>query len=82
MSTTSCSRCGAAIIWVKTARGKNLPLDPEPSTSPHEGNFVLRDGVAVYVRDEHRKRQFGPAGEPRPGSEPVYIPHFATCPAR
>ena len=24
----TCNRCNAPIAWVKTARGKNLPLDP------------------------------------------------------
>lgn len=80
-AVSRCSRCGAYIAWVETAKGRNLPLDPDPSDSPLEGNFALRDGVAVYVRDDYRMRQFSPSGERLPGSEPVYVAHFATCTA-
>jgi hypothetical protein len=72
---SSCSRCGAAIQWVKTAKGKSLPLDLQPSPSVAAGNFVLRDGVAHYVSDEHRAQLV------QTGDELVYIAHFATCAA-
>ena len=51
----TCTGCRAPIVWVKTVRGKNLPLDPRPSCSPDAGNFGLTaDGVALYVRDSAR----------------------------
>jgi hypothetical protein len=77
----ACRTCGAPVTWVKTARGRNLPLDPEPSDNPHEGNFGLStDGVAYFVRDAARMAAFNVEGT---HSEfPIYIAHFATCPAR
>jgi hypothetical protein len=41
------------VIWVKTAKGKNMPLDIEVKT--HEANgrnlvlFRIQDGVAVHT---------------------------------
>lgn len=28
--TSSCSSCGAAIVWVETSSGKSMPLDAKP----------------------------------------------------
>jgi hypothetical protein len=73
----ACSSCGRPIRWVKTARGKNLPLNPEPSTSPHAGNFGLsHDEVAHYVRDSARRLAFHADGT---SEFPIYVAHFATC---
>lgn len=73
-----CARCGAPVAWVKTVRGRNLPLDPEPSDSPLEGNFAIgHGGVAHYVRDSARMRAFNAEGT---HSEfPIYVAHFASC---
>ena len=27
---SNCKGCGAAIIWIKTAKGKNMPIDAKP----------------------------------------------------
>jgi hypothetical protein len=77
----TCNRCNLPIAWVRTARGRNLPLDPEPSRSPLEGNFGLdQDGVAHFVRDAARMRAFTADGG---RSEfPIFVAHFATCPER
>ena len=75
----TCTRCNAPVAWVKTAYGRNLPLDPEPSTSPLQGNFGLtQDGVALYVRDSARVRAFD--GTAR-SEFPIYVAHFTTCAA-
>jgi hypothetical protein len=76
----TCNRCNAPIAWVKTARGKNLPLDPEPSRSALEGNFGLDQyGVAHFVRDSARMKAFNPEGT---RSEfPIYTSHLSSCPA-
>jgi hypothetical protein len=65
---------------VKTTRGKNLPLNLDPSDSPVEGNFGLNaDRVAFYVRDAARMSAFRLDGS---CEVPIYIAHFATCPGR
>ena len=30
MNRGVCKGCGQVILWVKTEKGKNMPLDPEP----------------------------------------------------
>ena len=73
----TCTRCGASIAWVKTVKGRNLPLD-RAFQIPLEGNFGLADGVAYYVRDSARMRAFkGTRSE-----FPIYVAHFATCTGR
>jgi len=67
-------RCGAPVLWVRSARGKNLPLDPEPVNDPERGGFVLVDEVAHYVQAGKR------AGILADGQE-IWEAHFATCPA-
>jgi hypothetical protein len=77
----ACNRCNAPVAWVRTAHGKNLPLDPDPSRSPLAGNFGLQqDGVAIFVRDSARMAAF-PTGSTR-SEFPIYVAHFATCPGR
>jgi hypothetical protein len=79
VSSRACRSCGKPVAWVKTARGRNLPLEPEPSRSAYEGNFGLSsDGVAYFVRDAARIAAFS-AGQ---SEFPIYIAHFATCTAR
>ena len=69
-----CRRCGAPVAWVKT----NLPLDPDPSHSPLEGNFGLTQyGTALYVRDAARMAAFGADGASC--EHPIYVAHFASC---
>jgi hypothetical protein len=46
-----CNSCGADIIWVKTAKGKSMPLDP---SSP-DGTFVIEDGVAISAPNDGRR---------------------------
>ncbi len=56
------------IRWVKTAAGKNMPIDPDPS---FKGNIRLDDHDVAFV---------GKAGAHLDG--PRYLSHFATCKAR
>lgn len=73
----TCTRCNAPVAWVKTVRGKNLPLDPRPSSSPDAGNFGLTaDGLALYVAEPKRRTAFGEDGT---SEFPIYIGHFASC---
>lgn len=75
MSACRAAVCGARILWAATPptpqkpSGARMPLDPDPNPA---GNVVLRDGYAhVLGKDEK------PAAD-----ETVFMPHFATCPAR
>lgn len=67
MNTPTCRSCGQYVVWMKTQRGKNMPVDAE---SVDEGNLDYdEDGKPLFDRkqhishfdtcpnaDEHRKR--------------------------
>lgn len=67
----ACKSCHARVIWVKTSKGKAMPIDAVPVEN---GNIVLEvkietgEPIALYV-----DRKYGGAG-------PFYTSHFATCP--
>lgn len=63
MNKSTCKSCGASIIWCKTEKGANAPIDAEPSA---DGNIVIIDGIA-----KHSNFLFGDL--------PKYKNHFATC---
>ena len=70
--TTQCRACGAEIAFIKTVKGKTMPVDPEAvSFTPAGGpeTFVTLDGRVV--RGVRRKN----------GSAAGFVSHFATCPA-
>ena len=70
-----CHGCGKKIAFVKTLKGKTMPIDLEPvkfvPDTAGKNRYVLSDGAVV-------------AGtEPREGDKDIhtgYISHFATCP--
>ena len=46
---SSCSRCGAEITWLRTAkRDKAMPLDAEPTPT---GTVIVRDDGRAVVLD-------------------------------
>lgn len=69
----SCRSCGAEVLWVKTRKKKNMPLDVGEDSS---GRFVingeLEDGTPTvgYLGDQEAKVYSGPR----------YQSHFKTCP--
>lgn len=65
-----CRSCGAAIRWVKTQKGKAMPVDWEPSC---DGNLRVILGVAIVLNGEELSKH-------RNGVTPLYQSHFATCP--
>lgn len=75
-ATCGSSECSAQIIWAVTPRGKNMPVDAEPSAV---GNVLLTGDegasapVATVVNPDNP-----PLGG-WPGS--LHQSHFATCPA-
>lgn len=68
-----CKSCGATIKWLKTIRGKSMPVDAEPVELEDVDNgslLVSRLGVTARVGEENK---------PDPNLE-WYITHWATCP--
>lgn len=61
-----CQSCARKILWVKTLKGKTMPVDAEPAEN---GNLDISSGKAVVIKP----------GEYLPGI-PLYTSHFATCP--
>lgn len=61
-----CRDCAKAVLWVKTAKGKNMPLDAEPGY----GSFEIVKGMARSV----------PKGE-RQGRQ-LHTNHLQTCTQR
>lgn len=76
MSTPAyCGSCKAAIRWVTTEGGKNMPLDWDPTET---GNVVPRV-VEGDVRTEVRAHILRDDEQPRP-DENRYSTHWQTCP--
>lgn len=72
MKTTNCRACGAEIMFLKTVKGKTMPVDVEPVRfTEGEGGkekFVLISGEVVNGRTDPG------------GAYEGYVSHFATCP--
>lgn len=80
--TTRCRGCGAEIAFIKTEKGKSMPVDPEAVYFiPDCGCsvFVMADGSTRRgrVADEEEKATEGVPGGPEIG----YRSHFSSCPA-
>ena len=69
-----CRSCKAAIIWIKTATGANMPCDPTPRyyrPDKYGNAMIVTPGghvVKASLAEEKDARGEG------------YISHFATCP--
>jgi len=71
---SECRSCHAPILWVRTQKGKDMPLDPEPT----------RDGCWVMEGDEAEKKKplvtrLDNDSAARYTGE-KYTSHFETCP--
>lgn len=68
---SACKSCGAAVVWVRTASGKLMPIDGEPHV---DGNLELVGaGLTGVVYLSANQRAMPPTG-------PRYLSHFVTCP--
>lgn len=65
--TAECRSCSELIIWTKTAKGENMPVDAEPVDGDY-GNIALSrtSGTVVYSRVVGRGRG-------------RYVSHSTTC---
>jgi hypothetical protein len=73
--TTRCRSCEAPIRWARTAAGKAMPLDVEPSA---DGNVQLGwvggEEIAIVLGSPADR-----AGAQVDGID-LFVSHFATCP--
>ena len=72
--SSRCRSCDAEVRWVKTAAGKWMPLDVEPSA---EGNVQL-----CMVGGEEIATVLGAGDRAAAQLEQIslYVSHFVTCP--
>lgn len=67
MMLQKCRLCSHSIMWLSTATGKKMPVDPNPVE--YGGNLVIRDNMVHVLKK----------GDPSDPDEPRYRAHFATC---
>ena len=73
--TWVCKACGAALLWVRTPNGKDMPVNVEPvyyiERKAGKQRVVLKNGEVLaceYTEDPGRATGYG------------YIPHWSSCP--
>lgn len=73
--TDRCRGCGAPIAFIKTVKGKTMPVDPDPV------DFVPDTaGRALYVTADGLVLHGAPPSDADPDVHQGWISHFATCP--
>ncbi len=70
--TTTCRGCGAPIAFIKTVKGKSMPVNPDAVYFVQGGEF----NVVTLDGEVFRGRAPGPGEDAMIG----YVSHFATCP--
>ena len=72
METAECRACKAPMIWAKTEKGKNMPVDADPVEDGTFGLFAEDGEVAAVFHTKARAREDWDGD--------LYKPHWATCP--
>lgn len=75
---SQCKSCGAEIVWVTTEKGRDMPIDAQPSPDgrfrkervEHNEQFNRDLKIVHFVRDS----------ELEDNTARLYTSHFATCP--
>ena len=73
-----CRSCGAEIIWIKMASGKNMPVDAKPISYSENLHPSAKGKDILTLVTEHGsivRTVFDPGGD-----KVGYTSHFATCP--
>ena len=70
-----CKKCGAPIVWIKTASGKAMPCDAEPVAYRE-----AKGGSAKIVTPNGEVMSAEPDNDPQKNTGMGYVSHFATCP--
>lgn len=73
-----CKYCGARIDWIRTRKGKNMPVEYYPvMVMPHRGTetFITDEGEVITGK----RTLPGAVGG---GNVAAYVPHWAGCTAR
>lgn len=74
---TRCRWCGAPIRFIRTVRGKTMPVDAEPVPYVFDAN-----GPNYYLDEEGHLIHGSPLQEGENEETDLgYVSHFATCPA-
>lgn len=92
-NTSICKTCGMVIKWVRTPRGKKMPLDalsgrwlkigdgPDSGIAEDNGGLVHGTFAGVDIEEEFRSWRGGRICPPGKGLHArVFKSHFATCP--
>ncbi len=61
-----CKGCGASIRWIKTTRGKSMPVDPEEVTIATRGGMTYRGFISHWATCSESE-QFKAEGKSTPG---------------
>lgn len=80
MVSALCKGCLKPIFWVKTEKGRNIPLDKEPVEG---GRVIVRMGPEMGKATAHIETAEEIAARlkcPEPAGRVAYMPHHATCP--
>ncbi len=64
---SECKGCGAEIKWIRTSKGKSMPVDPELIDGNDSSTLVTESGQVFSNQD-------GTSGITG------YRPHWASCP--
>ena len=69
----TCNKCEAQIRWIKTRKGKSVPLDPEvvEIEDVKDGVWIANDDGLVWKIEDGKEK-------PK-ASGPWYYSHFSTC---
>lgn len=73
--TQKCRACGAPIMFLKTAKGKTMPVD--------EGAVFFKahpDGKELFILGDGSTMRGNQVSDRAEGDQFGYISHFATCP--
>ena len=69
MKLARCRSCDAPIVWTRTERGKNMPVDADPTVAPR-GFRLEEHGDDVLAKFVAKPDQ----------GERVHVAHWSTCP--